>query len=259
MRASACAGALAVAVAIACGGDWSGAGPQPLAQLGNPSVTVRADGVVISAVNCPTLPPGIQGTLNGRPLVVKEWGAKVWGSSPDGLTPMRVCRWPLMVSGAVPTGTIELVLTDGTTTWEIRFADAGAPRTASIGPLRVGQRARLDTTPASATWVPAGTRRHSAWVDLTPDPWIDGQCMINLVDPSLGTSQGWDGYAWHAHVAAGPGGWDFVVPAVPAACHGNYKLHYDGPVELAVLACPAGVTCSAWEEATVNLMTTVGP
>lgn len=258
MRAWWAAAGVALASGLACGGG--GAGPLPLDRIANASVTVRGDGVVISGLGCPTLPAGIQGTLNGRPLAVKEWGAKVWGSSPDGLTPMRVCRWPLLVSGSVPTGTIELVLTDGTTTWEARFADAGAPRTASLrGPLRVGQPARLDTTPASATWIPAGALRHSAWVDLMPDPFIDAQCMINLVDPGLGTAQGWDGYAWHAHVTSGPGGWDFVVPPVPAACHGTYKLHYSGPVELAVLACPPGVACSAWEEATVNSSTTVGP
>lgn len=218
-------------------------------------LTIVQDGVVLTApTGCPRLAASVEARLNGQPMQLVETGGKYLGSSPDGLTPMMRCADPTFAAGTRPTGTVRIELSDGTRQWDISVSDVGAPRALSVtsGPLVSGGAVVLETTPATATWTLPGLQ-HSG-NDLSIQPTASGQseafyraCIVSVNGPDFTTVSGANEYG--SLIAAGtatPGRIAFVLPTM--SCTGAAELRYHGAVELSVSGCPAGMTCTAWEE-----------
>lgn len=218
-------------------------------------LTFVADGVVLTApTGCPRLDPSVEARLNGQPMQRVEQGGPYLGSSPDGLTPLMRCAEPTFAAGTRPSGTVRIDLSDGARQWALTVSDVGAPRDFRVasGPLVPGGEVVLETTPTAAVWSLPGMR-HSG-NDLMIVPSLDGEseafyraCIVGVNGPDFTTVSGPNSHG--SLIAAGtsePGRIRFVLPEM--RCAGAAEVRYHGAVELAVSGCPAGVTCSAWEE-----------
>ena len=244
-----------ISLLFACG--IVAAGPRDLSAFRGGEISLVGDGVRLDAPrDCPSIGPGVTGTLNGMPLTLHQAGGKRWGSSPDGLTPMRVCDAAVLVAGQKPSGKATIELTDGTIRWTVVVDDTNQPKTLTYaGDLQYGRTIRLVTTPASATWgVPLG--RHTVYASIQPvsPPFTDDlkTCIVHWGAP--GERPGPDSYgSMMVGTAAGPGFVDLELPVVP--CQQPAELRYHGAIDLHVSACPTGMTCSSWEE----VETTIGP
>lgn len=239
---------------LACG--LVAAGPRDLAPFVGGTITLVDDGVRLDApAGCPTIGPRVTGTLNGAPLTIHQPGGKRWGSSPDGLTPMRVCDGALLVAGRKPAGRATIELTDGTVRWTMVVEDVGQPKTMTYaGDLPSGGTVRLVTTPASARWSLPLERHQGTYASIQPvGPTFTDDLRTCIVSwGAAGERPGQNAYgSMTAGAAAQPGQVELALPVVP--CADPAEIRYDGAVDLAISACPAGMECRAWEEADARI------
>ena len=204
------------------------------------TLTFVSDGVRLdsSTGTCPTLDDRVTATLNGTPLTLVQPGGKGLGSSQDGLTPAMVCRPPLFVAGARPTGKVRIELADGVDTWVVELDEVGATAQIIVPPtLQMGTSPSLATTPPGSRFVPAGLTSRGL-LELHSD----GGCYVAVYDPPFAKTMA---------SQPAPGRLDLTLPA--GTCTGPGYLWFFGQVDQPVLQCPVGVQCKSWEQANLRI------